>query len=276
MTSQSYIDFHQNKSSRDMFLGVNVDLYKMEETLDLICESIHAKKKILQSDINVAKFVLMRSNPNLRNAVEASDLISIDGMGIFLGCKMLGIPVEEKVSGVDLMMNLLERCAKEGLRPYFFGAKQEIVETAIENIKARYPDIEIAGYRNGYFSEEDELDIVREINEAKPDCLFVGISTPTKEVFLHKYRDQLDVGYLMGVGGAFDVVAGKVKRAPVWMQKYGLEWFYRFMQEPKRMWKRYLSTNSQYGFILTKALCGKFFFRKNVHVLKPRLNTGNS
>ncbi len=265
MFSENYSDFINEKSRRHKFLGANIDLYKMEETLDLIGEVIRNRDKVLQSDINVAKFVSMRSDAVLNEAVQKSDLINIDGMGIYIGCKLLGVPVEEKVSGVDLMMNLLKRCQDEGFRPYFFGAKQEVVEQTVRKVQEQFPKINVAGFRNGYFSDADEPDIIDQINAAQADCLFVGISTPKKEVFLYKYRERLNVPYLMGVGGAFDVVAGKVKRAPLWMQNSGLEWFYRFLQEPGRMWKRYLSTNSEFGLILLRALFARNILRRNVH-----------
>ena len=261
-----------DSSRRHSFLGSYVDLLTMEETLDSISTAISNNQKILQSDLNVAKFIMMKSDSSLHNAVNKSDLINIDGMGLLIACKLLGIPVKEKVSGVDLLMKMMERCAERGFRPYFLGSKQEVVEKAVSNVEKLHPKIEFAGFRNGYFSAEDEADIIAEINEVKPDCIFVGISSPIKEIFLYENRDKLQVPYMMGVGGAFDVVAGKVKRAPVWMQNYGLEWLYRLLQEPKRMWKRYLSTNTEFFLILVRALFDKNILRQNIHSLNRKSN----
>lgn len=226
----------------------------MGETLAIIQESIRARTRLQHVVVNVAKLVNMRTDSVLRRDVEESDLINVDGTGVVWGCRLLGLPIPERVAGIDLMQNMLEMCEQENYRPYFLGAKQSILDDAIAQIRKQHPELNIAGFRNGYFSEEEEKSIVNEIRASKADCLFIAISSPMKENFLHKYRDDLSVPFLMGVGGSLDVVAGHVKRAPLWMQKFGLEWFYRMMQEPRRMWRRYLYTNSSYAILLGKEM----------------------
>ena len=179
-------------------------------------------------------------------------------MGVLVGCKLLKVPVRGRVAGVDLMQAIFALCAKEGYRPYLFGARQDVLEEATANVQKDHPGLEIAGMRNGYFKPEDEASIVADIKASGADCLFVGIASPIKEDFLFKYRDQLDVPYTMGVGGAFDVLAGKVTRAPLWMQQAGLEWLHRLLMEPGRLWRRYLTSNSQYAVMLTSALAKKY------------------
>jgi len=186
--------------------------------------------------------------------VRASDLIGIDGMGILVALRLLGKPVEERVTGIDLMGAVIAVCAQRGFRPYLIGARPEIVATAAARLKDMHPTLEIAGIRDGYFKAADEASIIADIRSSNADCLFVAMPSPRKERFLAAYRDELDVPFIMGVGGSFDVIAGKVRRAPPIMQRNGFEWLYRTYQEPQRMWWRYARTNTLFAGMLAKAL----------------------
>jgi N-acetylglucosaminyldiphosphoundecaprenol N-acetyl-beta-D-mannosaminyltransferase len=136
---------------------------------------------------------------------------------------------------------------------FFLGAKEETVRSVVEKYKTEYSSDIIAGYRNGYFNKAAEQDIAIDISNSGANILFVAISSPIKENFLFENKHLLrKVNFIMGVGGSFDVVSGRVKRAPLWMQNNGLEWFYRFIQEPKRMWKRYLVGNSKFISLVIK------------------------
>ena len=247
-----------NLTDRSSFMGVPVHHYDLEETCNIAQRAMETGMRVQQVDINVYKMTELRSDPDLLKAVHASDLVSVDGMGVLLGCKLLNVPVRGRVAGVDLMQGIFAMCEREGFRPYLFGAKQSVLEEAVENIQRTHPALEIAGMRNGYFKPQDEQDIVADIKASGADCLFVGISSPIKENFLYKYRDQLGTPYTMGVGGSFDVLAGKVTRAPEWMQRSGLEWLHRLLLEPRRLWQRYLTSNSQYAVLLLKALMAKY------------------
>ncbi|MGQ9370036.1 WecB/TagA/CpsF family glycosyltransferase [Azospirillum sp. ST 5-10] len=248
---------------RMRFLGVPMDPLDMEETVRIIDAAIAEGVCLKHVVVNVSKLVNMRSDPALHADVVDSDLINIDGQGVVWGARLAGCPVPARVAGIDLMDRVLALCATRGYRPYILGAKQEVLERAVVNIEARYPTLEFAGYRNGYFSREDEATIVEEIRASGADCLFVAISSPTKERFTQQYRERLGVKFLMGVGGSVDVMAGMTRRAPVWMQRAGMEWFYRVLQEPRRMWKRYLVTNSLYAGLLAR------------EVLRPRRPAGS-
>ena len=138
-----------------------------------------------------------------------------------------------------------------------------MLERAVDAARRRWPPLVFAGYRDGYFSSDDEWSIVTQIHRSGADCLFIGMPTPRKERFLHRYQDALDVPFIMGVGGGFDVLAGHVSRAPVALQRAGLEWFYRIYQEPRRMWWRYLSTNSEFAWLLGKALVNRAIRGRN-------------
>ena len=231
-------------------MGTPLDLLSMAETVALAEGAMRSRQRLQQVVINVAKLVSMRANPDLQMDVAESDVISIDGMGVLWAARLLGFDAKERVTGIDLMHALIARCAHNGFKPYFLGAREDILQKAMAKLRQAHPGLEIAGYRNGYFSQEEEEQVVTDIRNSGADCLFVAISTPMKERFLHQHRDQLGVPYLMGVGGSLDVVAGLVSRAPQWMQKRGLEWLYRLLQEPRRMWRRYLVTNTKFAILL--------------------------
>ena len=239
---------------REEFLGCPVDLYDMGETVALITDAMRKRKRLQHVVINVSKLVNLRKSKLLARDVTESDLISIDGMGVVWGCRLLGLPVKERVAGADLMMEMLRVCEREGFRPFFFGARRDVLEAFIAEIRRIYPGLEIAGWRDGYFSPDEQPKIAARIKAERPDCLFVAISSPIKENFIHSFRDALDVPFLMGVGGTIDVVAGHVSRAPLWMQRCGLEWFYRMALEPRRLWRRYLFSNAEYVLLIAGAL----------------------
>jgi N-acetylglucosaminyldiphosphoundecaprenol N-acetyl-beta-D-mannosaminyltransferase len=236
------------KTNRIQILNCPIDKLTNAETLGLIDQAIQQNKQIHHTVVNAGKLVMMQTDPQLHKSVVEADLINADGMAVVWASKILGQPLPERVAGVDLMQSLVEMAFKKGYKAYFLGAKEEVVSEVVRKYSEQYSAEIIAGYRNGYFNESEELQIAQDIARSGANMLFVAISSPKKENFLYKYRHELkQVNFIMGVGGSFDVVAGKVNRAPVWMQKVGLEWFYRFAQEPRRMWKRY--TVGNYRFI---------------------------
>jgi len=239
--------------SRNALLGSEFHPVSMEKALDLAKLAMSNRQRLQHSDVNVAKIVQMASDPVLQADVLESDLICVDGMGVRWACKPLGIAVPDRVTGVDLMMQSFALCEKEGFRPFLFGARQDVLDKMIDVLRQTHPDLQIAGSRNGYFKPDDEAEIVTQIQASGADCLFVGITSPIKERFLRKYRDDLDVPFLVGVGGSFDVAAGKVKRAPVLMQKLGMEWLFRVLQEPRRLFWRYLKTNLTFAAMVARA-----------------------
>lgn len=239
-----------SSSSRVEFMGAKIDALTMQETLQRVAHIIEHGESMQHVVVNVAKLVSMSHDKKLRDIVNGCDLINADGAGVVMGARMLGIPIPERVAGIDLMQNLIGLSNQKGYRVFFLGADEEVVRDVVTHYRALYPALNICGYRNGYFNPDEETKIARKIQQAKPDILFVAMSSPKKEKFINTYKDTMKVPFMMGVGGSFDVVAGKVKRAPLWMQNAGLEWFYRLAQEPRRMWKRYLFTNVQFGWML--------------------------
>lgn len=235
------------------FLNIPVDNLSMKETLQLIDTAIVNGGQIHHTVINAGKVVLMQNDRELFESVVAADLINADGQAIVWASKLLGNKICERVAGIDLMVNLVEYAYKNDRKVYFFGAKEEVVKKVVDIYSNKFSSEIIAGYRNGYFEESEQEEIAKDISQSGANILFVAISSPTKEIFLSKYKEVLgSVNFIMGVGGSFDVVSGKVKRAPVWMQRSGLEWFYRLIQEPGRMWKRYLVGNLKFVLLVLK------------------------
>ena len=237
---------------RIQLLGTPVDILSAEETLTKIDSAILSRNRLQHVALNVAKLVSLRTNEELRSDVGNSDLVGIDGMGIVLALRFLGYKSVARVSGVDLMNDTLALCARRGFKPYFLGATAAVLDSAIKIAQQKNPGLKIAGSHHGYFKSEEENQILSDINTSQADCLFIAMPTPRKERLLAKWRTSLNVPFIMGVGGSFDVLAGKVQRAPDWMQRNGLEWAYRVYQEPSRMWWRYLSTNTVFLGLLLK------------------------
>ena len=233
-------------------LGAVMHPWSMEQTIGEISRRINSGEFTQHVVVNVAKVVNMRDNRDLREAVLGCDIVNIDGMGVVWGARMLGFDVPERVAGIDLFFRLLAVSQEDHHSVFFLGAEKHVVDQVVSLMRTSYPSLRVAGWHHGYFGD-DEVAVVREIANSAADLLFVAISSPKKEQFIHRWRDQLGVKFAMGVGGTFDIVAGKTRRAPSWMQRSGFEWVYRVIQEPGRMWKRYLVTNTVFAWILLVA-----------------------
>lgn len=203
-------------------------------------------KIIIQHGINAASIIEILQNVPLINVYNSSDLINIDGYSMVWGLRFLGFKVPERVACPDLANDLLAMAEENEFSLFLLGATETNLQLAIIELLKKYPRLKIVGYRNGYFSKTEEIEIVSMINQVKPDIILMGMPSPQKELFAHNHKSQLCSKYIFGVGGYFDIISGKFKRAPVWIQKMGMEWFYRFAQEPKRMWRRYLIGNFKF------------------------------
>lgn len=235
----------ETAEKRYPILNTYVNALSMDETVDYIKKVIARRTPPVQHVvINALKVNLMEEDPKLREIVNSCPLINADGSSILWAAKQLGVPVEERVTGIDLFLRLVKEAAENGYKIYLFGAKEEVVTKVRDIFRQQYPTLKIAGYRNGYFTPEQEPQIVADMAASGADMMFVAFSSPKKEYWVHKYLDQLNIPFVMGVGGSFDVVAGVTKRAPEFWQKIGMEWFYRFIQEPRRLWKRYVVGNA--------------------------------
>lgn len=239
-------------SARIEMMGCLIDDLSMEETLEAVDGFIRSGRPHQHVVVNVDKIVKASHDPNLRDTINRCSLINADGMPVVWASRMLGKGLKERVAGIDLFESLMQRAAVRGWRVFLLGAREEVVVGVRDLYQRRYPGLQIVGYRNGYWSADQEGEVVAQIKSASADLLFVAISSPKKELFLGEYQASMNVPFAMGVGGSFDVAVGKVKRAPVWMQKAGLEWFFRFLQEPRRMFKRYFIDDVEFLRLLVK------------------------
>ncbi|MCK9485135.1 MAG: WecB/TagA/CpsF family glycosyltransferase [Dehalococcoidia bacterium] len=235
------------------FLGYPLDALTTEETLEEVERQVASRRPHQHVVINAAKVVTMARDPELRSIVEQCPLVNADGQSVVWAARLLGQRVPERVAGIDLMQAVVARAAERGWRIYFLGAREEVVERVVQIYRHRYPNLQVAGWRDGYFSEDEEPRVAATIRERQADVLFVAISSPRKERFIHRWLGEMNVPFAMGVGGSFDVVAGRASRAPLWMQHAGLEWFHRLLQEPRRLGRRYLETNTRFLWMVAKA-----------------------
>jgi N-acetylglucosaminyldiphosphoundecaprenol N-acetyl-beta-D-mannosaminyltransferase len=184
-------------------------------------------------------------------------MVVADGMSVVWALRAAGLAVPERVAGVDLLSRLLEAGAEHGLRVYFLGARREVVSALAERCRAEHPGLAVAGWRDGYFGPGEHEAAVEEIRACEPHMLFVGMPSPFKETFCQRHRERLAVPLIMGVGGSFDVLAGFIRRAPRPMQAMGLEWLWRLLMEPRKLWKRYLTTNSEFLWLASREIIAR-------------------
>jgi exopolysaccharide biosynthesis WecB/TagA/CpsF family protein len=236
-------------------LACSIDVLDLRSSVDRCLELIDRNDGVVvQASVNAGKVVTCSQDARMADFIRSCQLVNADGQAVVWAARLLGHPLPGRVAGVDLMDQILAEAAGRGLSVFILGAKQAVLDEAMRRLRKQHPQLLVAGARDGYFSEADETDVAREIAESRADILFVAMSSPKKEYFIEKYRGELGVRFAMGVGGAVDVLAGRITRAPEWMQRLGLEWLYRFLQEPRRMWRRYLVGNSRFTWLLFKAL----------------------
>lgn len=227
-------------NERVTLFGCNIDNVSMEETLERVEGFVRARRPHQHVVVNVDKLVKASRDEDLRRIINACDLVNVDGMPVVWASRLLGKPLKERVAGIDLFEALMRRAADKGWRVFLLGARPDVVREVAATYARRYPSLVLAGVRDGYWQGKDaEAGVVRQVRDSGADLLFVAISSPKKEQFLGLYQADMRIPFAMGVGGSFDVAIGRVRRAPAWMQKAGLEWFFRFLQEPRRMFRRY-------------------------------------
>jgi N-acetylglucosaminyldiphosphoundecaprenol N-acetyl-beta-D-mannosaminyltransferase len=244
-------------------LGCRLDRVVMSEAVARCEDLLHAGRPARHVSINAAKIVAMENDGRLRRIVHESDLITADGQSVVWASRLVGDPLPARVAGIDLMLELLHLASRKGYRVFILGARQAVLERALEVLRGRYPGLTVAGWRNGYFTPDETPEIVAEITAARPDMLFVAMSSPRKEYFLGGHGAATGVPLMMGVGGAVDVIAGETRRAPVIVQRAGFEWGFRLLQEPRRLFGRYLATNSRFMVkVAAEALRRRVPFRR--------------
>jgi N-acetylglucosaminyldiphosphoundecaprenol N-acetyl-beta-D-mannosaminyltransferase len=206
---------------------------------------------------NSEMLALAHEDRELARILNSADLATADGIGLVIASKILGEPLQERVAGFDLISSLFTELAEEDVNFYFLGGKPGVVDRAVVELKKDYPELKISGYHHGYLDRENQQQVIKEINQKNIDLLLVGMGVPLQEKFLDKNLADLNVGAAITVGGSFDVLAGEVERAPLWMQKAALEWFYRLLQEPSRFGRMLALPKFIYLVLKSKYFHGK-------------------
>ena len=215
-------------------LGVPVASLTMGEAVEQAERWMDERRGALIATANAEMIMNATRDEELLEILCTADLVVPDGAGTVWAAHHLGHEMPERVAGYDLAQALLKRAPEKNRRVFFFGSAPGVAEKAKQKAEALYPGIQVVGVRNGYFSEDEEQAIIREIREAQPDLLLAALGVPKQEKWLKKYKEELGVPVSIGVGGTLDVMAGTAKRAPVWMQKAKLEWLFRGILQPKR------------------------------------------
>lgn len=227
---------------RELF-GLPVDALTMDQAIARCTDAIDHGQQLSIGVINAAKVVSMQRNPQLRQAVADCDMVLADGQAVVWASRLLGQPLPERVAGIDLFHELLAEAERSGDRVYFLGARPEVLAKVVTEVSRRFPELLVAGAHDGYYAAGTEGEIAEDIRRSRTDMLFLGMSSPRKELFLDEWGAATKAHVVHGVGGSFDIMAGVTKRAPLWLQERGLEWLYRAYQEPVRLGRRYLTTN---------------------------------
>jgi N-acetylglucosaminyldiphosphoundecaprenol N-acetyl-beta-D-mannosaminyltransferase len=227
---------------RELF-GLRLDPLTMDQAVARCTDAIEHHEQLSIGVVNAAKIVSMRRDAQLREAVAGCGMVLADGQAVVWASGVLKAPLPERVAGVDLFMELLAESARRGYRVYFLGARPDVLARMLEEAGRRFPGLIVAGARDGYYQPGQEAGIAEEIRTSRADILFLGMSSPRKELFMGEWGPATKAHVLHGVGGSFDILAGQTRRAPMWLQTHGLEWLYRAWQEPIRLGRRYLKTN---------------------------------
>jgi N-acetylglucosaminyldiphosphoundecaprenol N-acetyl-beta-D-mannosaminyltransferase len=218
-------------------LGVKIHSVDMATTLDAVRNYIHDDQPRFVVTADSYGIVLAQTDDEFRKIVNGADLVTPDSSGILVGAKMLGAPLRERVSGVDIAREMCGMSAEEGFSIFFLGAAPGVAERAAENLARRYTGMRVAGTRDGYFSALEEPEVVDSVRKSGAKVLLVAMGIPRQEKFIRHHLREFGVSVAMGVGGSFDVFSGKVRRAPEWMQRHGLEWAYRLVKNPRKIRK---------------------------------------
>ena len=236
--------------SRVPVLGVGIDNVDLDEALDRIDKCVQKGTPGLVVTANPEIVMLAGTDPDFRTCLENAHMITADGIGIIIAARLLGRPLKQRVTGIDLTTALFERAAEKRYRFYFVGAKPGVAQKAAEKIRRQFPGVEIAGVQHGYFS--DDSDIINDIRGKKPDILLAALGMGKQEKWIAERVKAAGIPVSIGVGGSFDVFAGEAKRAPRWIQKAGLEWLYRLVRQPSRFWRMLQLPRFLFAVIMSK------------------------
>ncbi len=246
---------------KNSFLDVPFDVLSANEVVEDIFAALHSGQRSWLCTVNVAILMQQRKHADLRQYIRQARWVVADGKPIVWFSRFFGPALPERVTGVDLIEKLARRAAATQTGIYLLGGDARVVRQARKRLLESVPDLWIAGDHSGYFSGKDAAEVAREISESGADILIVGMGVPRQERFIMAHWARLGVKFAMAVGGSFDVLGGLRRRAPPVLQRLGLEWAFRLAQEPRRLWKRYLVTNSQFLALMIRHLARRLFIR---------------
>lgn len=227
----------RNKIPGVELFGVRVHAVSMDEAVRYILHFARERSlhQVVTADSSMV--VMAQSDHHLQDIINRADLVTPDSIGILWACRRYGIAMPERVSGADLVTRLVQASAQNGIKLYFLGAQPGVAEEAAQRLRTRYPGANIVGCHHGYFSPDEEPQVIQSIREAQPDVLCVAMGIPKQEKWIDLHRNTLEVPVSIGVGGTFDVLSGRMRRAPLWMQRIGMEWLWRVGQNPRKISK---------------------------------------
>jgi len=247
------------KRKRIKILNATIDVLTEKQTVRLVDKYIYAHEPLHLIGVNADKINMMNQDANFAQLVNGCGIINADGASVVLASKFLGKPLPERVAGIDLMDSLVKHAVVKQHSIYLLGARENVAQKAKRILLENNPGLKVAGVHNGYFKENEWPEIYNQIASAKPDIVFVGITSPVKEYLVEYFQKKGCTATFMGVGGSFDVISGLIPRAPKWMQRCNLEWLFRVMKEPRRLFKRYFVGNFRFVY---SVLIEKINFRR--------------
>lgn len=239
------------------FLGCLVDSVDIQDSLDWMETRIKDRQPGMIAVVNANKYWLMSKDSRLQKIIQTAELV-IPEWAVFWGANRLGASLKSYVAGVALLQAAMPWAENKGYRPYFLGAKQNVIDALRTHLLMDYPALIPAGFHHGYLDREGNELVLAEIRASKPDMIFVAIGSPKQEYWIEENARALGIPVAMGVGGSFDVLAGLKKDTPAWARGNGLEWLYRLSQEPKAYWKRYLVCNPWFVWQIISTYFNKF------------------
>lgn len=249
-------------NDRIPFLGLNFDNLDLDEALSRLESYIAERTPRKIFTPNVALLVWSRHDPFLRDTYNSCDMVTVDGMVLYYALRILGTPLKASLSASLMFYPLFRLSQEKGYRIYMVGAQRDTLTKAVANLNEQFPGADIVGSHHGYFDmEHPPQELLDDIKRSQPDILMLGMATPYKEKFVQSNMADMNVPVSLGVGGMFDIAAGETHFAPIWIRKLALEWLYRLLQDPRRMWKRYLTTNTVFIALFLKEFVTKRIFR---------------
>jgi len=265
ITKKPFADSMEKKID---FLGIGINELNVEEFLRCILQYAVFEKRKFVTYLNAHCFNLAIKDKKYRQILSVSDIVYPDGISIVWAARILGYSLPERVNAADFFGRFCRETQDRKISLYLLGGSENTIKKAIERLKANYPRLKVHGSYNGYFSENEEIKIIEEINRQRPHILLLGLGAGRQEKWVFRNLNKLDVNVVWAVGGLFNLLSGELKRAPRWMIKAGLEWLYRLIQQPNKLWRRYLIGNTIFIFLVFREFLRNLYQAKIYYVIK--------